>query len=533
MTALWWQAGVVYQIYPRSFQDTNGDGIGDLKGIERRLDYLTELGVDAIWISPIYPSPMADFGYDIADYCGVDSRFGTLADFDDLLTQAHGRGLKVLLDFVPNHTSDRHPWFIESRCSRDNPNRDWYIWRDPAPDGGPPNNWISDFGGSAWEWDAATGQYYYHAFLKEQADLNWRNSFVQAAMHDVMRFWFDRGVDGFRIDVLWHMIKAADFPDNPPNPTWQPAMGDMHRVLQVHSTDQPEVHGIAANLRAIADSYGATGLGERVLIGEIYLPVDRLMHYYGRGLPGVHLPFNFQLVDAPWKARSLATLIARYEAALPPGGWPNWVLGNHDRPRVAARRGQAQARVAAMLLLTLRGTPTLYYGDELGLCDVAIPPAQVQDPRELREPGLGLGRDPVRTPMQWDESANAGFTADTPWLPLNADWPTRNVARMKEERHSILMLYRRLLAARHAHLALSVGDFALLDAEGDVLAYERRHDAERLIVALNLGGRPHRHKLPNWASDCQTLLSTVGDSVPTEDGVLLLRSDEGVILTIN
>ena len=334
---------------------------------------------------------MADFGYDVADYCDVDPRFGTLADFDDLLAQAHARGLKVLLDFVPNHTSDRHPWFVESRASRDNPKRDWYIWRDPAPDGGPPNNWISDFGGSAWEWDEATGQYYYHAFLKEQPDLNWRNPAVQAAMYDVMRFWFDRGVDGFRIDVLWHMVKAADFPDNPPNPAYQPAMGDMHRVLQLHSTDQPEVHEIAAEMRAIADSYGASGRGERVLIGEIYLPVDRLMHYYGRERAGVHLPFNFQLIDAPWEARSLATLIADYEAALPPGGWPNWVLGNHDRPRVAAKRGQAQARVAAMLLLTLRGTPTLYYGDELGLSDVAIPPAQVQDPRELREPGLGLG----------------------------------------------------------------------------------------------------------------------------------------------
>jgi alpha-glucosidase len=532
MTALWWQAGVVYQIYPRSFQDSNGDGIGDLKGIEQRLDYLTELGVDAIWISPIFPSPMADFGYDVADYCGIDSRFGTLADFDDLLAQAHERGLKVLLDFVPNHTSDWHPWFIESRRSRDNPKRDWYIWRDPAPDGGPPNNWISDFGGSAWEWDAATGQYYYHAFLKEQADLNWRSPFVQAAMHDVMRFWFDRGVDGFRIDVLWHIIKAADFPDNPPNPLWQPTMGDMHRVLQVHSTDQPEVHGIASNLRALADSYGGTARGKRVLIGEIYLPVDRLMHYYGREALGVHLPFNFQLVDARWEARSLAGLIAQYEAALPPGGWPNWVLGNHDRPRVVAKRGQAQARVASMLLLTLRGTPTLYYGDELGLNDVAIPPAQVQDPRELREPGLGLGRDPVRTPMPWDESEHAGFTVGTPWLPINADWPTRNVRRMNQEPHSILMLYRRLLALRHAHLALSVGDFALLDAEGDVLAYERQHGAERLIVALNLGGRPHRHELPDWASDCQTLLSTIDDPVPIEDGVLLLRADEGVILTI-
>jgi alpha-glucosidase len=530
MTALWWQIGVIYQIYPRSFQDTNGDGTGDLKGIVLRLDYLASLGIDAIWISPVYPSPMADFGYDVADYYGIDSRFGTLADFDELLVQAHARGLKVLLDFVPNHTSDQHPWFAESRSSRDNLKRDWYIWRDPAPDGGPPNNWISDFGGSAWELDEATGQYYYHAFLKEQADLNWRNPAVQTAMYDVMRFWFDRGVDGFRIDVLWHMVKAAHFPDNPPNPDYQPAMGEMHRVLQLHSTDQPEVHGIAGDMRAIADSYGATGGGERVLIGEIYLPVDRLVHYYGGERAGVHLPFNFQLIDARWDARSLAKLIADYEAALPPGAWPNWVLGNHDRSRVAAKRGQAQGRVAAMLLLTLRGTPTLYYGDELGLTDVAIAAADAQDPRGRRQHGLALGRDPVRTPMPWDGSENGGFTMGRPWLPLNADWPTRNVARLTEEPHSILTLYRRLLAVRRAHPALTIGEFALLGVEGDVLVYVRRHDAERLIVALNLARRPHRLRLPDWATTCRPLLSTVANAAPTGDGCLLLRADEGVIL---
>ena len=531
MTALWWQTGVIYQIYPRSFQDTNGDGIGDLKGIERRLDYLASLPVDAIWISPIYPSPMADFGYDVADYCGVDARFGTLADFDALLGQAHARGLKVLLDLVPNHTSDQHAWFAESRSSRDNPKRDWYIWRDPAPDGGPPNNWISDFGGSAWEWDEATGQYYYHAFLKEQADLNWRNPAVQSAIYDVMHFWLYRGVDGFRIDVLWHLVKAADFPDNPPNPDYRPAMGDMHRVRQLHSTDQPEVHEIAADMRAIADSYGADGRADRVLVGEVYLPVDRLMHYYGRMRAGVHLPFNFQLIDAPWEARSLAKLIADYEAALPPGGWPSWVLGNHDRPRVATKRGPTQARVAAMLLLTLRGTPTLYYGDELGLSDVGVPADRVQDPRELREPGLGLGRDPVRTPMPWDGSENAGFTTARPWLPLNADWPTRNSARMAEEPQSILTLYRRLLAMRRTYPALSIGSFALLDAAGDVLAYERRHGAERLIVALNLGTRTQHLQLPDWASDGRPLLSTLADPAPPGHGALLLRVNEGVILT--
>jgi alpha-glucosidase len=532
MTAHWWQTCVIYQIYPRSFQDTNDDGVGDLKGIEQRLDCLVSLGVEAIWISPIYPSPMVDFGYDVADYCDVDSRFGTLEDFDDLLMQAHRRGLKVLLDFVPNHTSDQHPWFVESRVSRENQKRNWYIWRDPAADGGPPNNWISDFGGSAWEWDRTTEQYYYHAFLKEQPDLNWRDPAVQAAMYDVMRFWFDRGVDGFRIDVLWHLLKAADFQDNPPNPAYQPEMGEMHRLLQLHSTDQPEVHRIAAEMRAIADSYGARGLGERVLIGEIYLPVDRLMQYYGGERPGVHLPFNFHLIDTPWSARSLAAAITNYEAALPSGAWPNWVLGNHDRPRVATKRGQAQARVAGMLLLTLRGTPTIYYGDELGLSDVAIEASQVRDPRELREPGLALGRDPVRTPMSWDESENAGFTTANPWLPLNSDWPTRNVARMTEESHSILILYRRLLALRRDCLALSIGEFVLLKGGDAILAYERRHDSERLIVALNLAERPHGLRLPDWARGSRLLLSTVDDAALVEGDTLLLRSNEGVVLKV-
>jgi glycosidase len=436
----------------------------------------------------------------------------------------------VVLDFVPNHTSERHPWFVESRACRENPKRGWYLWRDPAADGGPPNNWVSDFGGSAWAWDEATGQYYYHAFGKEQPDLDWRHPDVRAAMYDVMRFWFDRGVDGFRIDVLWHLIKAADFPDNPPNPDYRTTMGGMHRVLQLHSTDQPEVHEIAAQMRAIADGYGTEG--ERLLIGEIYLPVDRLMDYYGVQTPEVHLPFNFQLVEAPWDARALEMLIAAYEAALPRDAWPNWVLGNHDRPRVAGRLGQAQARVAAMLLLTLRGTPTLYYGDELGMVDGTIPSALVQDPLELREPGLGRGRDPVRTPMAWDGSAHAGFSTTGPWLPLHGDWPARNVATMADDPDSIWTLYRRLLAARRASAALSIGDFRLLAAQGDVLAYERRHGTERRIVALNLGGRNQCLALGGATIERRSMLSTHREPPARHGDVLLLRPDEGVILTV-
>ena len=525
MSTPWWQQAVIYQIYPRSFQDANGDGIGDLVGIERRLDYLAWLGVDAIWISPIYLSPMVDFGYDVADYCAVDPVFGTLEDFDRLLAGAHARGLKVMLDFVPNHSSDQHSWFLESRASRNNPKRDWYLWHDPAQSGGPPNNWISDFGGPAWTWDQATGQYYYHAFLKEQPDLNWRNPHLRRAMYAVLRFWLDRGVDGFRIDVLWHIIKAADFRDNPLNPSYHPSMGEMHRVLQHNSTDQPEVHEIAREMRQLANGYG-----ERLLVGEIYLPVERAMDYYGSNLDEVHLPFNFQLIDAIWAARDLATLIARYENALPAGGWPNWVLSNHDRPRTATRLGQEQARVAAVLLLTLRGTPTMYCGDELGLDDVTIPPDRVRDPRELREPGLGLGRDPQRTPMPWDDSLHAGFTTGEPWLPLNADWRERNVEALQRDAGSVLNLYRRLLALRRTHRALRVGDFSLLKTQGDVLAYVRRSGDARLLVILNLAGTPQTVSLPSWARAAKVLLSTLDVSAIGQDSNLVLRPDEGIII---
>lgn len=505
----WWESGVIYQIYPRSFQDSNGDGIGDLEGIRRRLDHVTSLGVDAIWLSPIFPSPMADFGYDVADYCNIATIFGDLAAFDALLAEVHRRGLKLLLDFVPNHSSTEHPWFVESRSSRDNPKREWYFWRDPAPDGGPPNNWTSDMGGSAWQFDAATGQYYLHTFLKEQADLNWRNPEVRAAMTDVVRFWFDRGIDGFRIDVLWHCIKAEDLRDNPLNPAFKPEMGEKLKVLQHHSANQPEIHDITAAFRALADEYGAKGQ-ERLLVGEIFLPLDQLMTYYGSPeKPGVHLPFNFQLLEARWDAAALAELIADYEAALPQGGWPNWVFGSHDAPRIAGRLGEAQARVAAMLLLTLRGTPTLYQGDELGIGKVTIPPDRIRDPQDLRQPGLGLGRDGARTPMPWDGTAHAGFSTAEPWLPLNDDWPTRNVAAQQDDRNSMLNLYRRLLALRRRHTALNVGDFALVPSDPEVLQYERHTETERLLVTLNLGTQPRRIQIPAGTRIAEPLLSTI------------------------
>ncbi len=516
----WWQRGTVYQVYPRSFQDSDGDGIGDLAGIERRLDHIASLGVDAIWLSPIFPSPMADFGYDVSDYCDVAPIFGDLPAFDRLLTAIHARGLKLLLDFVPNHSSDQHPWFIDSRSSRDSAKRDWYIWRDAAPDGGPPNNWISDFGGSAWEWDPATEQYYLHAFLKQQPDLNWRHPDLRRAMFDAMRFWLDRGVDGFRIDVLWHIIKAEGFPDNPANPYWRPGITERDRLIQRHSTDQPEAHAIAADMRALTDSYTAPG-HERVLIGEIFLPNDRHARWYGTPeRPQVHLPFNFQLIENRWDATTLRAMIANYEASLPAHGWPNWVIGSHDAPRIAARLGEPQARVAAMLLLTLRGTPTLYQGDEIGIGEVAIPGDRIRDPQDLRQPGIGIGRDRSRTPMPWDDSAFAGFSTVEPWLPLNPDWPTRNVAAQQADPRSMLALYRRLLSLRRALPALSVGDFRLLDAADGVLAYERRHGGTALRVALNL--TDEAKPLP---FEGDILLSPLDDA-PHDT----LRANEGIIL---
>jgi alpha-glucosidase len=520
----WWEHGVIYQIYPRSFQDSNADGVGDLAGIEARLDYVACLGVDAVWLSPIFPSPMADFGYDVADYRDIEPLFGDLAAFDSLVTAAHARGLKIILDFVPNHSSDRHAWFVESRASRTNPKRDWYIWRDAKPDGSPPNNWTSDFGGSSWEWDEATGQYYLHAFLSQQPDLNWRNPDVRAAMLDVLRFWLDRGVDGFRIDVLWHIIKAQGLPDNPLNPAYGPHLGERDKVLQVYSTDQPEVHEISAELRALADSYG-----NRVLIGEIFLPNDRLCAYYGTAdRPEVHLPFNFALLENPWEARGLARIIADYEAALPPGGWPNWVIGSHDAPRIAARLGEPQARVAAMLVLTLRGTPTLYQGDELGIGEVTIPPERLRDPRELREPGLGLGRDRSRTPMPWDRSPLAGFSSAEPWLPLNDDWWERNVAAEEADSGSMLAHYRTLLWLRRQHSALAVGDYLGVDAGDEVLAYQRHHGDERLFIALNLGQADRTIAAPPKTRIRQVIHSTL-DLRPF-DGTL--RGNEGLILML-
>ncbi|HEY0759866.1 MAG TPA: alpha-amylase family glycosyl hydrolase [Acidisarcina sp.] len=522
---VWWQSGIIYQIYPRSFQDSNGDGVGDLRGIMQRLEHLVSLGIDAVWISPIYPSPMADFGYDVSDYCNIDPIFGTLADFDELAALIHARGLRLILDFVPNHTSSEHPWFLESRSSRSNPKRDWYIWLDPSSDGGPPNNWTSQFGGSAWELDLTTGQYYLHSFLKQQPDLNWRNREVSEAMLNALRFWLDRGVDGFRVDVMWLLIKDDQFRNNPSNPGYQPGAPDNQKLLSVYNSNRPETLDIVRQMRAVLDSYP-----ERLLIGEIYLPTLELVTYYGPELDGANLPFNFQLMQTAWAAEPLRKMIAEYLSAIPRGGWPDWVLGNHDQSRIATRIGSAQARVAAMLLLTLWGTPTIYYGEEIGMTDVPIAPEEVQDPAEKNQPGLGQGRDPERTPMPWDSSPGAGFTTGRPWLRLDSDFQVTNVSAISAEPHSILNLYRALIALRRNSAALTGGSTEALAADGDVLSYQRISGEEHLAIYLNTRHDPQQ--ITTRAG--RVLLSTYMDREESIEGdILKLRPAEGVIVALD
>lgn len=532
----WWQTGVIYQIYPRSFADADGDGVGDLRGIVSRLDYLEWLGVDAIWLSPFYPSPMADFGYDISDYCDVDTMFGGLADFDELLDSAHRRGVRVILDLVPSHTSEEHSWFEESRSSRDNPKRSFYIWRDPAPDGGPPNNWESvHTGDSAWEWDGSTGQYYLHTFQVEQPDLNWDNPEVREAMYGVMRFWLDRGVDGFRIDALPHVTKDLQLRDNPPNPEWVPEAPVSQRQHRLYSEDRPEILDIVQEMRAVVDEYE----GERVLIGEIYLPLQRLMEYYGKELDGLHMPFNFGLVLLEsWSPRTVGQYIEQYESALPEGAAPNWVLGNHDNPRVATRVGPERARTAQMLLLTLRGSPTVYYGDEIGMLDAEIPLESIQDPQGLANPAYN--RDPARTPMQWDQSANFGFSAANaePWLPI-PDHEEGDVKTQRYDPYSMLSLFRRLIELRREIPALTIGSYRSLESgDPDLLAYAREYDGQRMLVALNFGPHPATLKAPldylAAGSKGKILCSTNLDRSEEADlGELSLRPHEGVVVAVS
>ena len=506
----WWRHAVVYQIYPRSFCDTNGDGIGDLRGITEKLDYLEWLGVDALWLSPVFTSPMADNGYDVADYTDIDPMFGTIGDMDDLVAESHRRGMRILLDFVPNHTSNEHPWFKASRSSRSDPKRDWYWWRDPKPDGAAPNNWLSNFGGPAWAFDAATGQYYLHLFLPQQPDLNWSNPNVVAAMHDVLRFWLRRGVDGYRIDVAHALAKDPLLRDEPPHPdaaTLSELLGQRaSQQLRIYSQNQPEVHDIIRGFRAVLDEFDA------VSVGEVYLlEVEELVRYLGTGRDQLHLAFNFAFLHSAWDAPQFADVIARTEALFNPiDAWPTWTLSNHDNIRHVSRYGCDTAKAAALILLCLRGTPYLYYGEELGLQDA---------------PGtIGhdvVARDPARTPMPWNGSPNAGFTTGTPWLPISGS--ERNVAAQAGDRHSTLSFYRHLIDLRRREPALHSGTYTQLASPADVLAWRR---GDSIDIAVNLGS-------------VDALVETKGTIIAATDHEriqerasrsLHLRPNEGVVL---
>jgi len=480
----WWQHAVFYEIYPRSYADSNNDGIGDLNGITSKLDYLKALGVDAIWISPCFPSPQVDFGYDVSDYENIDLTYGTLADFDRLVAEGKKRGIRIILDFVVNHTSDKHPWFIDSRSSRTSAHRDWYIWRDGKAPGVPPNNWLSTFGGSAWTFDSATGQYYYHYFYAGQPDLNWRNPTVKDAMFDVTRWWYKRGVAGFRLDAVDTLFEDPNLKDNPILPG-KNKFGDPN-MEDTYNHKLPEVHDALRGLRKVADEY------DSVLIGETWTSnIDELKEYYGEHSNELQMPMDFMFTQV--KTLSPPQFRKQIAAVDSAGGWPVFVISNHDIIRSYDRWGDGVhndqiAKVMAALYLTLRGTPIMYYGEEIGM--------ENNDPKhreDVKDPigRLGWhvekGRDGERTPMQWNHDANAGFTKGTPWLPVPPSYTTHNVADELKDRNSILNFYKALLALRHTNPALLEGTYTALNVDDpDIISYLRRYKDHAVLVVINM-----------------------------------------------
>jgi alpha-glucosidase len=527
---LWWRDGIIYQIYPRSFSDSNADGLGDLPGITARLDYLADLGIDAIWLSPFYPSPDKDFGYDISNYCDVDPRFGSLADFDILVTEAHHRDIRVVLDMVMNHTSDQHPWFLESRRSRFNPKRDWYIWRDH------PNNWEASFGGKAWTYDPATRQYYLHLFTRQQPDVNWRNPEVRAAQLDAFRFWLERGVDGFRLDVFNAYFKHPDFPDNP----LKLGLRGFNRQKHIHDMDQPEMMPLLGELRHLLDSYP-----DRYSVGETYLATpektisfcgpDKLHAAFSFDFTSFESEITFFLRIFPWNpAWILQKVLAREATFNPAGVWPTTVMSNHDLARAASRysRGDddSMAKLAMALLLTLRGTPFMYYGEEIGMRDLSLKHSEIMDPPGRKYWPLYNGRDGCRSPMQWNDSPQAGFSSVKPWLKVNPDYMLRNVAAQREDSNSLLNFTRRLIALRKKIPALQRGDFLpLTGLPNGTLAYLRRFERQIVLMALNFSRRERSMPLPkgNW----QVLFSSTGTPPAEIPAEIRLSPREFLLLT--
>jgi alpha-glucosidase len=491
----WPEGAIVYQIYPRSFKDSNGDGIGDIRGIIEKLDYLEDLGVNALWLSPFYPSPMADFGYDVADYCDVDPIFGTLTDMDDLLKAAHKRNIKIIIDLVPNHTSDEHEWFRQSRQSREDPYSDWYIWHDPKGQDKngqllPPNNWVNVFSGeSAWQWEPARQQFYLHSFHEGQPDLNWSNPKVREAIKDAMRFWLDKGVDGFRVDAVPFMAKDPELRDDPINPHYKKGHNPYGALDHINSNGWPAVHAYLNEMASVLKEpqYKAA---ERFMVTEGYpRTADTITEYlaYYEGMdPEVAAPFNFEGLGLPWQAEPWRKFLTKFHAALDafsPLCVPSYAFGNHDQWRIVSRLGEDAARSAAVLLLTLPGMSFIYNGDEIGMKNGTIPPEFVQDPGAAG----GDGRDPERTPMQWGPGPNADFTsARSPWLPVTDNYTTHNVADELKDAHSFLSLYRQLARLRNSSTALRYGKFESLETnEPKVLGYARIAGDEKQRIFIN------------------------------------------------
>ncbi|TGM37415.1 alpha-glucosidase [Leptospira biflexa] len=537
----WWKEAVIYQIYPRSFQDSNGDGIGDLEGIIQRLDYLAgskdSLGIDAIWLSPVYPSPMFDFGYDISDYEEIDPVFGDIQTFKRLLKEAHKRGIRIIMDLVVNHTSHLHPWFIESRSSVNSPKRDWYIWKEPSHNG-PPNNWLGAFGGSGWEYDKRSGEYYFHSFLKEQPDLNWRNPDVEDAIFRMMKYWLDMGVDGFRLDVVNLYVKDEFFRNNASYFMKGPRPYD--KQVHTYDRDRPEMHGILRRMRKLLDSYS----DKRMFVGEIMqdFPGNVLLPatYCGRN-DELHLAFNFMFLFSPWKAERFFQIVKDFESALGDDNWPNYTLSNHDFPRHITRYEKGEhtldrARLAACMMLTLRGTPFLYYGEEIGMKRQKVPFNKIQDPVGKRYWPFHPGRDPERIPMPWDGSETTGFTTGKPWLPLYTEANTINVDAQKQNPDSLFFTYKKLLQIRKDRKSLRKGKLKiLLSADKQALYYRRRDGKEETYIFLNFSSKPVSVSYPRKWSLNEILFSSKNRDASFEldkeldTGDLVLLPNEAVI----
>jgi alpha-glucosidase len=520
----WWKSGILYQIYPRSFADTNGDGVGDLPGIIEHLDHLSWLGVDGVWLSPVTLSPNADWGYDVADFYAVQPDLGTADDLDQLIAEARRRGMRVLMDLVPNHTSVEHPWFVDSRSSRTAGHRSWYVWADPKSDGGPPNNWVSSFGGSAWTLDEVTGQYYLHNHLVEQPDLNWWNEEVRDAFDGIMTYWLDRGVSGFRIDVCNIIIKDALLRDNPPATEADPLDVQLFGQRPVYNGNRPEVHEVIRRWRTLVDNYPDT-----MLVGETPVePIEALAAYYGNGHDELHLAFNFPFINAPLVADDMRTIVEDTEQFLPQGSWPVWTGSNHDMSRFATRWAGghvARAKAALVMLLCLRGTPVLYQGDEIALADVELTKADMRDPLGVLYWPAYAGRDGMRTPMPWRDVPGGGFTEPdvAPWLPFG-DLALTNVEDQRHDPDSMLHLARDLIAWRKGQPDLQSGSYRTVEATPGTWAWAR---GRAITVAVAMSDHPGEVQGVEGTIRIATDRSRQGEVV---EGTLRLGAWEAVVI---